>query len=34
MATIGTLKTLVDWSKDIDPNGSVSAVAEIFEPDE
>lgn len=30
MATIGTLKTLVDWSKDIDPDGSVSAVAEIL----
>lgn len=30
MAAIGTLKTLVDWSKEIDPNGSVSAVAEVL----
>ena len=30
MATIGTLKTIVDWSKEIDPDGSVSAVAELL----
>lgn len=30
MATIGTLKTLNDWAKEIDPNGSVSAVAEVL----
>jgi len=30
MATIGTLKTLVDWAKQIDPDGSTSAVAEIL----
>lgn len=30
MATIGTLKTLAEWAKEIDPDGSVSAVAEIL----
>lgn len=30
MATIGTLKTLVDWSKEVDPDGSTSAVAELL----
>ena len=30
MATIGTLKTLADWAKEVDPDGSVSAVAEIL----
>jgi len=30
MATIGTLKTLADWGKEVDPDGSVSAVAEIL----
>jgi hypothetical protein len=30
MATIGTLKTLADWGKEVDPNGSVSAVAELL----
>lgn len=30
MATIGTLKTLLDWSKEIDPDGSTSAVAELL----
>lgn len=30
MATIGTLKTLADWGKEVDPDGSVSAVAELL----
>lgn len=30
MATIGTLKTLLDWSKEIDPDGSTSVVAELL----
>ena len=30
MATIGTLKTLNDWAKELDPDGSTSAVAEIL----
>lgn len=30
MATIGTLKTLADWAKEVDPDGSVSATAEIL----
>lgn len=30
MATIGTLKNLLDWSKEIDPDGSTSAVAELL----
>lgn len=30
MATIGTLKTLFDWAKSIDPDGSPSAMAEIL----
>ena len=30
MATIGTLKTLADWAKEIDPEGSTSAIAEIL----
>lgn len=30
MATIGTLKTLNEWAKEVDPNGSVSAIAEIL----
>jgi hypothetical protein len=30
MAAIGTLKTLVDWSKEVDPDGSTSAVAEVM----
>ncbi len=30
MATIGTLKTLSDWAKEVDPDGSTSAVAEIL----
>lgn len=30
MATIGTLKTIVDWTKQMDPDGSVSAVAELL----
>jgi hypothetical protein len=30
MATIGTLKTLLDWGKEIDPDGSTSAVAELL----
>lgn len=30
MATIGTLKTLADWAKQLDPDGSTSAVAEIL----
>lgn len=30
MATIGTLKTLLDWAKEVDPDGSVSAVAELL----
>ncbi len=30
MATLGSLKTLYDWGKEVDPNGSVSAVAEML----
>lgn len=30
MATIGTLKTLVDWTKTLDPDGSTAAVAELL----
>lgn len=30
MATIGTLKTLFDWAKSIDPDGSPSAIAEML----
>jgi len=30
MATIGTLKTLIDWSKQVDPDGSTAAVAELL----
>lgn len=30
MATIGTLKTLFDWAKSIDPDGSPSAMAELL----
>jgi len=30
MATIGTLKTIVDWTKQLDPDGSVAAVAELL----
>lgn len=30
MSTIGTLKTLLDWAKQVDPDGSTSAVAEIL----
>jgi len=30
MATIGTLKTLLDWAKEIDPDGSTSVVAELL----
>ena len=30
MATIGTLKTLVDWTKDLDPDGATAAVAELL----
>lgn len=30
MATIGTLKTLFDWAKSIDPDGSPSAMAEML----
>lgn len=30
MATIGTLKSLADWAKSIDPDGSPAAVAEIL----
>lgn len=33
MATIGTLKTLVDWAKEIDPDGSPAAVAELLSQD-
>jgi hypothetical protein len=33
MATIGTLKTLVDWAKSIDPDGSPAAIAEILSQD-
>lgn len=30
MATIGTLKTLFDWAKSVDPDGSPAAMAEIL----
>lgn len=30
MATIGTLKTLFDWAKSIDPDGSPAAMAELL----
>lgn len=30
MATIGTLKTLADWAKSVDPDGSHAAIAEIL----
>ena len=30
MATIGTLKTLADWAKELDPNGSTAVVAELL----
>lgn len=30
MATIGTLKTLLDWAKELDPDGSTAAVAELL----
>lgn len=30
MATIGTLKTLLDWGKQVDPDGSPAAVAELL----
>ena len=30
MATIGNLKTLLDWSKEVDPDGSTAAVAELL----
>ena len=33
MATIGTLKNLVDWTKSIDPDGSPAAIAEILSQD-
>lgn len=33
MATIGTLKTLYEWAKGIDPDGSISAVAEMLSQD-
>ncbi len=30
MATIGTLKTLSDWAKEVDPDGSAAVVAEVM----
>lgn len=30
MSTIGTLKTLLDWSKEVDPDGTTSVVAELL----
>lgn len=30
MATIGTLKTLADWGKELDPDGSTSVVTELL----
>ena len=30
MATLGTLKTVYDWAKEIDPDGSIGATAEIL----
>lgn len=33
MATVGTLKTLYDWAKTIDPDGSPAAIAELLSQD-
>ena len=30
MATIGTLKNLMDWGKELDPDGSTAVVAELL----
>jgi hypothetical protein len=30
MATLGSLKTLAEWAKELDPDGSTSAVAELL----